>query len=104
MQEIMFICNGLCLQKKPDDYIISFDKKYSIRDFILQSGRFLGLDIGFKGKGMNETGYIKNITKNSLNIYTKIKVGKTVIRVNKNISDLMRLICFLVTHLKQERI
>ena len=29
-------------QKKPDDYIISFDKKYSIRDFILQSGRFLG--------------------------------------------------------------
>ena len=49
--------------KKPDDYIISFDKKYSIRDFILQSGRFLGLDIGFKGKGMNETGYIKNITK-----------------------------------------
>ena len=70
-------------QKKPDDYIISFDKKYSIRDFILQSGRFLGLDIGFKGKGMNETGYIKNITKNSLNRDTKIKVGKTVIRVNK---------------------
>ena len=78
--------------KKPDDYIISFDKKYSIRDFILQSGRFLGLDIGF-GKGMNETGYIKNITKNSLNRDTK-SAGKTVIGVNKNILDLMRLICF----------
>ena len=70
-------------QKKPDDYIISFDKKYSIRDFILQSGRFLGFDIAFKGKGMKEVGYIKNITKNSLNIDTKIKVGKTIIRINK---------------------
>ena len=70
-------------QKKPDDYIISFDKKYSIRDFILQSGRFLGFDIAFKGKGMNEIGYIKNITNNSLNIDSKIKIGKTIIRVNK---------------------
>ena len=49
----------------------------------MQSGRFLGLDIAFKGKGMNEIGYIKNITKNNLNKDTKIKVGKTIIRVNK---------------------
>jgi len=45
-------------QRTPDDYVISSGKNYSVKDFINISSRKLGLKLIWKGKGLNEKGYI----------------------------------------------
>tara|TARA_A100001011_G_scaffold396883_1_gene496219 strand:+ start:292 stop:1338 length:1047 start_codon:yes stop_codon:yes gene_type:complete len=57
-------------QNKPSDFVISSDRKYSIREFVEIAGKFLGFNIEWKGKGLLE----KGIDVNS---------GKCIIRVNK---------------------
>ena len=67
-------------QKKPEDYVISTGKQYSVRNFIEECAKCLGIQIAFKGKGLNEKVIVKKITKN--NKY-KFKIGQIIIRVNK---------------------
>jgi GDPmannose 4,6-dehydratase len=55
---------------KPDDFVISTGKQTSIRDFIKKVGNKLGINITFKGKGLNEIGVDKK--------------NKIIIRVSKN--------------------
>ncbi len=46
------------LQKnKPDDYIISSDKQYSVKHFVNLVCKELGIKIKWKGSGLNEKGY-----------------------------------------------
>ena len=55
--------------KKPDDYVISTGKTYSIKDFINKATKYLKMNVAWKGTGLNE----KLINKNS---------NKTIIRIN----------------------
>ena len=55
--------------KKPDDFVISTGKKYSIRDFIKKVCKHLDMKIKFKGYGLNE----KIIDSN----------GKIIIKIDK---------------------
>ncbi len=57
-------------QKKPDDFVISSDKKYSVREFVETAGKFLGFKIKWVGKGLNERGLDAN-------------TGRCIVRVNK---------------------
>ncbi len=56
--------------KKPDDFVISTGKQYSVRDFVNSSAKYLGIKIKWTGKGINEKGINK-------------KNGKVLIRVGK---------------------
>ena len=47
-------------KKKPDDYIISSDKKISVKTFINIASKKLSMDIKWKGTGLSEKGYLKN--------------------------------------------
>ena len=47
-------------QKKPKDYVISSGKQYSVKYFVNLVGQELGMKISWKGKGMNEKGYLNN--------------------------------------------
>ena len=47
-------------QKKPKDYVISSGKQYSVKYFINLVSKELGIKILWKGKGMNEKGYLNN--------------------------------------------
>lgn len=47
-------------QKKPKDYVISSGKQYTIKFFVNLVAQELGLEILWKGKGMNEKGYLNN--------------------------------------------
>ncbi len=67
-------------QKKPKDFVISTGKVYSVRDFVLEAAKQIGLEIKFRGKGSNEIGYVNKIKK-GLNY--KIKKNQVVIRVDK---------------------
>ena len=55
--------------KKPDDYVISTGKTYSIKDFINKATKYLKMNVTWTGKGLNE----KLINRDS---------NKTIIRIN----------------------
>jgi GDPmannose 4,6-dehydratase len=54
-------------QKKPEDFVIATGKQYSVRDFINLASKNLDLEIKWKGKDIDEVGFIN---------------GKSVIKVN----------------------
>jgi GDPmannose 4,6-dehydratase len=64
-------------QKKPDDYVIATGKSCSVRQFVEKSFKIIGIDIGWRGKGVNEIGYDKS-TKKLL-----IKIDKNYFRPNE---------------------
>lgn len=66
-------------QDKPEDYVIATGKQYSVRQFIIWAANELGIDIGFRGEGINEVGYIKSIDLNKVN---DVKIGDIVIRID----------------------
>jgi GDPmannose 4,6-dehydratase len=47
-------------QEKPIDYVISSGKQYSVKYFIHLVSKELGIKIIWKGKGLNEKGYLNN--------------------------------------------
>lgn len=55
--------------KKPDDFILATNETHTVREFINESAKILGMNIVWKGKGINEKGIDK-------------KTGKTVIEID----------------------
>jgi len=43
-------------QPSPDDFVIATGKQFSVRDFAVLTGRHLGMDIEWQGKGVEEVG------------------------------------------------
>lgn len=56
---------------EPDDYVIATGETHSVREFAEESGRHLGFDIHWRGKGIGEEGY------DGLS-------GKTLIKIDPN--------------------
>lgn len=44
-------------QEKPDDYVIATGHQYSVREFVTAAADQLGVNIDWKGQGINEKGY-----------------------------------------------
>ena len=53
-------------QKKPDDYVISTDNTYSVKEFINLACRILKIKIIWRGKGFNEKAFINKVNKKNL--------------------------------------
>ncbi len=64
-------------QKKPNDYVIATGKSCSVRKFVEKSFKVIGINIGWRGKGINEVGYNK-VTKELL-----VKIDKDYFRPNE---------------------
>ena len=58
-------------QEQPDDYVIATGKCYTIREFAKRAFKYVGIEIVWKGNGLNEIGIDK-------------KTNKTLIKINKN--------------------
>jgi GDPmannose 4,6-dehydratase len=43
-------------QEKPEDFVIATGKQFSVRDFVTAAGSHLGMEIDWKGKGIDEVG------------------------------------------------
>jgi len=67
-------------QKKPDDYVISTDKQYSVKFFVEQCCRFLRIKIKWRGKKYNEAAQVINFDKN---VCPALKIGMKIIKVDK---------------------
>lgn len=55
--------------KNPDDFILATNESHSVREFVEEAGRHLGMNIVWKGKGLKEKGIHK-------------KTGKTIIEID----------------------
>ncbi len=55
---------------KPDDYILATNEAHSVREFVNESAKVLGIELEWKGKGLNEKGIDK-------------KTGKVIIEIDK---------------------
>jgi GDPmannose 4,6-dehydratase len=47
-------------QKTPDDYLLATNETHTVREFIEESAKTLGMKIAWKGKGSKEKGVDKN--------------------------------------------
>jgi GDPmannose 4,6-dehydratase len=66
-------------QEKPEDYVIASGITTEVRDFIKMAFAELGIEIEFKGTGVEEKGYIKKCTHPEY----QLEIGKNVIVVDK---------------------
>ena len=64
--------------KQPEDWVIATGTTTSVRDFIKMSFNHIGVKLEFKGKGINEKGYIKECG----NPKFKLEIGKEVVQVD----------------------
>ena len=65
-------CMWLILQQEePDDYVIATGEQHTVRQFCELAFRYAGIELEFKGQGMDEKGYDK-------------KTGRVLIEVSKD--------------------
>jgi len=71
-------------QKKAEDFVIATGKQYSVRRFIELAAKEVGITLTWKGKGVNETGIVKNVAVpagvNASDV--KVKKGDVIVRVD----------------------
>ena len=63
---------------QPEDWVIATGKTTSVRDFVIMSFAVVGVELIFKGEGINE----KAIVKSSSNPDYKIEIGKEVLSID----------------------
>ena len=66
-------------QDEARDYVIATGKQYSVREFITWSANALGIDIEFRGTGVDEVGVVSGI---SGDLAPKIAVGQEIVRID----------------------
>lgn len=55
-------------QEKPEDFVISTGETHTVREFCEEAFRVAGIDIAWKGKGINEKGFDKKTGKSLIKI------------------------------------
>ena len=66
-------------QDKPVDYVIATGEQHSVRDFIRWSAQELGVEMEFKGEGVDEKGYVKSVSGDQA---PALKPGDCIVQVD----------------------
>ncbi len=66
-------------QEEARDYVIATGKQYSVREFVTWSANALGIDIEFKGSGVEEVGIATGIAGD---LAPCITVGQVIVRID----------------------
>ncbi len=64
--------------KKAEDWVISTGVTTSVREFVIMAFNHVGIELEFKGKGINEKGYIKKCNNKEF----KLSVGKNILEID----------------------
>jgi GDPmannose 4,6-dehydratase len=62
---------------KPEDFVLATGITTTVRDFVIKSFNYLGIELEFSGENENEIGKVK-----SCNGRFKLEIGKTVIKID----------------------
>jgi GDPmannose 4,6-dehydratase len=63
---------------KADDFVLATGVTTTVREFISKSFRHLGIEIEFRGEGVNEEGFVSKVANNEV----KVKVGDIVVKID----------------------
>ena len=66
-------------QDKPEDYVIGTGESYSVRDFVLNAFYYAGVEIEFRGEGIEEKGIIRSISSKWDTIF---KTGDVIVEID----------------------
>ena len=77
-------CMWLILQNdRPEDFVIATGVQHSVREFTQLAFRHAGIELEFKGKGLDEVGVVKSINNSQLStLNSQLKPGDVVVRVS----------------------
>lgn len=65
-------------QPEPEDYVIATGKTTEVREFVRMSFKEVGIEVEFKGTGIEEKGYIKSCS----NPAYQVEIGKEVVAID----------------------
>ena len=74
------MCWKVLQHKKPDDFVIATEKQYSVKFFVEQCFRYLGIKIKWYGRGINECAKIINFNEKE---YPFLKMNMIVVKISK---------------------
>ena len=78
-------CMWLILQNnEPEDFVIATGVQHSVREFTDLAFRHAGIELEFKGEGINEVGVVKSIGENLKPETCNLKLGQVVVRVSED--------------------
>jgi len=66
-------------QDEPEDFVIATGVQASVRDFVQMACHQLGIDIEFRGQGLDEVGVVSSIQQGEA---TVLKEGDVIVRVD----------------------
>ena len=77
-------CMWLILQQdKPEDFVIATGVQHSVREFTDLAFKHAGIELEFKGEGLDEVGIVKTINNSQLStLNSQLKPGDVVVRVS----------------------
>ncbi|SFV63240.1 GDP-mannose 4,6-dehydratase [hydrothermal vent metagenome] len=72
---------------EPEDWVIATGKTTAVRDFVRMAFAYVGIELEFKGKGVDEVGYIKSIDQERMQTLSldgkHLTAGTSVVEVDK---------------------
>ena len=66
-------------QDEPRDYVIATGVQHSVREFIIWAAQALGIDIQFKGSGVDEIAFVSGV---SGNLAPAVSVGQEIVKID----------------------
>ena len=66
-------------QEEPEDFVIATGVQYSVRDFIAWSAQVLGIELEFKGSGVDEIAVVTSIVGSDA---PAVSTGDVLVRIN----------------------
>ena len=76
-------CMWLILQQdKPEDFVIATGVQHSVREFTDLAFKHAGIELEFKGKGLDEVGVVKSVDSQLSALNSQLKPGDVVVRVS----------------------
>ncbi len=76
-------CMWLILQQnKPEDYVIATGVQHSVREFAYYAFKHIGIELEFRGEGLEEKGIVKSIDPQVSALNAQLSVGDVVIAVS----------------------
>ena len=76
-------CMWLILQQeRPEDFVIATGVQHSVREFAYHAFKHAGIELEFRGEGMDEKGIVKNLDPQLSTLAPKLSIGDVVIAVS----------------------
>ena len=66
-------------QEQAEDFVVATGQQFSVRDFIIWAASDLGIDLSFRGRGVDEVGIVERVHGD---ISTPLAVGDVIVRVD----------------------